>query len=367
MLTRKPSRSSQLHYSMSAPPLVPHRPARSQDSGAHLAPAELPQVPPRPARQLDPSQSRDRANFAPSPLNDSPFANNIPSIPARPHQADFDSNSLNGLARKPSIQYLPQVGQEGDEYASLDEPVDNIAELDLPTAHATQTRNVAGDLPLHAPKASLNSVAARSKIAPVTRTDSSGAASMGLGRPQTEYDDADHSLSRVTSRQAQFRAPSTDGLHRTISRPGSTHPLEHVHGIPQIGFHVPMYPNAGDVQAPSPAPIVSAHSTGVGFFNDAASRGTPSTDGRRRSSHGFHIPPGSYGLHGHGHLPQDQFERDWYKRHPEEAQKEEHDAHGPGNPVPRPEWTLSSDDLNKIVRETGSRGLGFGKRMCVYL
>lgn len=349
-------------HAMSTQPVVPQRPARSQNAQATTSSMlDTPQVPPRPARNLDRSQSRDRANYARSPFNESPFVNNIPSHGGYYSQGDYDSTIAGNLGRKPSIQALPQIGQEGMEYASLDESANNLAEVDLPAPTGTQTRNVAGDLPLHAPRASVSSQSARSKIATVTRTDSSAAASMGIGKAQSEYDDSEHlPLGRTTSRTGYPRAPSADQHHRSISRPESTQPPDHPHGIPQIGFHVPMYPNAGDVQAPSPAPMVSSHSTGVGFFNDANHRGTPGAEGRRRSSHGFHAPPGSYGLHGHGIGAQDRFEKDWYKRHPDEAQKEVHGAYGPGNAVPRPEWALSSEDLNKIVHETGSRGLGFG-------
>jgi hypothetical protein len=34
--------------------------------------------------------------------------------------------------------------------------------------------------------------------------------------------------------------------------------------------------------------------------------------------------------------------------------------YGPGLSGGRAEWALSSDDLNKIVRDTASRGSGFG-------
>jgi hypothetical protein len=75
------------------------------------------------------------------------------------------------------------------------------------------------------------------------------------------------------------------------------------------------------------------------------------------------LPPGSYGLHGHGLPPQDKFEKDWYAKHPEAAQHEETSGHGVYESIGsgRGSFALSRDDLNKIVRETASRGAGFGE------
>ena len=59
--------------------------------------------------------------------------------------------------------------------------------------------------------------------------------------------------------------PPTTELHAPVARPPAPKPtesgssittsttLKNDSGIPQIGRRVPMYPNAGDVQAPSPA------------------------------------------------------------------------------------------------------------------
>ena len=72
-----------------------------------------------------------------------------------------------------------------------------------------------------------------------------------------------------------------------------------------------MYPNAGDVQAPSPAP-------GSGFAETAKRHHT-----RKTSSRGFaELPPGSYGLHGHGVLSSDKLEQDYYHKHPDMVKKE---------------------------------------------
>lgn len=57
----------------------------------------------------------------------------------------------------------------------------------------------------------------------------------------------------------------------------------------------------------------------------------------------------------------DHFERAYYEKHPELVKKEA-GQYGEG----RGEWALSSDDLNKIVRNTASRGAGLGKKYSVY-
>ncbi len=79
---------------------------------------------------------------------------------------------------------------------------------------------------------------------------------------------------------------------------------------------------------------------------------------RKTSSRGFaELPPGSYGLHGHNVVSQVKLDADYYSKHPEAVKKEychyQYD---------RPSDTaLSSEQLNKIVRETPHRvgKLGF--------
>jgi hypothetical protein len=78
--------------------------------------------------------------------------------------------------------------------------------------------------------------------------------------------------------------------------------------------------------------------------------------GRRKSAQ----PPDSYGLHGHGVHPADKFEKAWYDKHPDALLREEHGQYSPALSNGRGEWALSSEDLNKIVRDTKSRGSGFG-------
>jgi len=63
----------------------------------------------------------------------------------------------------------------------------------------------------------------------------------------------------------------------------------------------------------------------------------------------------STGKHGHGVVPHDRFEKAYYEKHPELIKREIDQYHE------RPAWAMSSDDLNKIVRDTASRCSGLGK------
>jgi hypothetical protein len=112
-----------------------------------------------------------------------------------------------------------------------------------------------------------------------------------------------------------------------------------------------MYPNAGDVQAPSPSPYLEQGSQRQGRNHH-----------RSRSARDSSLPPGSYGLHGHGVPHADKFEKAWYDKHPDEFAKEE-GQYGPGVGTPRPDWALSSDDLNKIVRGPSRSSSGLGKNI----
>lgn len=221
----------------------------------------------------------------------------------------------------------------------------------------TQTRNVGSDLPLHAPRPSFSDSTAKARVSAVTRTDSHQAAAVGIGKVSTPpVDDRDPHLRNLRA-QGSFRTESSV----STERPGSAQTGEGDHGIPEIpgvGQRVPMYPNAGDVQAPSPSPFSQTFPSGIGFHNQGSK---PRHHNRTRSGREiFHGPPGSYGLHGHGAPNTDQFEKNWYEKHPEALEREGHGQYGPGINATRPEWALSSDDLNKLVRDTASRGAGFG-------
>ncbi|ETN46395.1 uncharacterized protein HMPREF1541_00579 [Cyphellophora europaea CBS 101466] len=316
-----------------AAPTIPPRPARSQQTAAARGANKLPEIPPRPIpKRLDRSVSP--GNFPRSPLNE-PFL-------SLSKTKSNDPSDEAALPRRPSVQHLPSVGQEGMEYADIDHQSGPP-----PQAPAEQTRSIAHDLKLHAPKPSLPKSSAAAQVQAVTRTDSSQAAAHGLGKPGTPGHDDHHegdALGRVRSR-ASFSRPGSSasgGRRASLSHAEEQGPAE-------LGIRVPINPLLGDVQAPSPAPF------------------TPSHTGEKRRSHSRvksrdGLPPGSYGLHGHGVPPKDPFERDWYAKHPEELQHEEAHGHGvyEGIGSGRGAFALSSDDLNKIVRDTASRGAGFG-------
>lgn len=270
-----------------------------------------------------------RDSYAPSPLNEPPNSSSL----SRP------ASSSDLLHRPPSVN-IPSLGQEGIEYEDL-----GIG--DSPDSHhpsPAETRSVANDLKLHAPRPSLPSSSAKAKVQAVTRTDSRQAAAAGLDSSRSPVHDESERTSRLLRSRTHSRADSSSASssRRPLSQAGDEH------GIPEIGQRVPMDPNAGDVQAPSQSPYPSEHRTGR--------QHNRSHSGREGSS-----PPGSYGLHGHGVPPSDKFEKAWYEKHPDEYAKEEQGQYGPGVGAPRPDWALSSDDLNKIVRSSAVNGAGLGE------
>lgn len=304
-------------------PKVPPRPARSQERAADPT-MNPPQIPPRPQRRNERSVSPMRGEYTRSPLNEPPSA--TPSTNGKMYsQRNLSAQDL--PPRPPSVS-LPSIGQEGMEYANLEEDQGPSPE---------NQRNISPDLPMHAPKASVPQSTAKSRIQTVTRTDSNQAASHGIGTADSEVHPLKAKASFSRSNLSLSHEPTQD---------------EHDHGIPEIGLQVPMLKYAGDVQAPTPAP--SQQATPSISFNDAA----PRNHHRKRSSRQeFHGPPGSYGLHGHRQEPKDQFEKAWYAKHPEELVKE----HRPYDPGHAPgDWALSSDDLNKLVHQSANRGIGMG-------
>lgn len=281
-------------------PIVPPRPSKAQDT---------PKIPPRPARRaVDRSLSPSRDRFAPSPLDS--------LLSKSPNRATF-GNGPSLLSAEPAEAAgsvdLPSVGQEGMEYAAVEELSAARSQASSSRSQSPEhTRTVADSLKLHAPKPSLPAISAKQRVATVTRTDSDKAASFGIGQP---------SINKKGSTTSQEM--SEEGLE------------EDEHGIPEIGRQVPMYPNAGDVQAPSPAP-------------QAPAEGAKKHHSRKKS-HGFgDLPPGSYGLHGHGVIPSDRLEQAYYDKHPELVQKE-HTPHHADRPQ---DYSLTSADLNKIVHQT---------------
>ncbi|KAK0961747.1 hypothetical protein LTS01_020226 [Friedmanniomyces endolithicus] len=355
---------------MSAP-TIPPRPTRAQP-GPTAVKQELavPQVPPRPAHSVRKSdQSPDREAYTRSPLNFLPNSNGTPFKPPPP------PSSSNDEPRRPSsIAFPSHVGEEGLEYTSYDQlppEAHNVKDVSGPAA-AEQTRNVSADVPLHQPKASVPQSTAKSRIATVTRTDSTQAAAAGIGKSKPDDDvhkgpsDSASTLSRVTSRtyddtlrQVPSAEPhplraeanysrSSSSLQNGTPRPPSLHSVDHHHGIPEIGMQIPLYKNAGDVQAPSPAPQAQ-FASGIGFFNDGAARSHPNHH-RRRSTR---PDDGGYGLHSHDAMTQDQFEKAWHAKHPDEAMKEAYNPY-----ILRPETALSTEQLNRIVSEEKDIGMG---------
>ncbi|KAJ5721752.1 uncharacterized protein N7483_009686 [Penicillium malachiteum] len=305
--------------STQAAPVVPPRPARSPQPRSSL---ETPGIPPRPvSHRIDRSVSPMRNNYAPSPFNEW----------SGPSMTRTISNEI--PQRPPSVT-IPSLGEEGIEYADL-----NVANVPESHEHAApKTRNVSSDLKIHAPRPSLPTSSAKAKVQVVTRTDSRQAAAAGLGRNSESSPALDESerISRTShSRASGSRAESSTASsdRRLSAQLGEEH-----------GFRVPMYPNAGDVQAPSPSPYL-----------DQGSQRPGRNHHRTRSARDSSLPPGSYGLHGHGVQHADKFEKAWYEKHPDEYVKEE-GQYGPGVGTPRPDWALSSDDLNKIVRSPGLSG-----------
>ncbi|KAJ5494074.1 hypothetical protein N7463_010161 [Penicillium fimorum] len=307
--------------STQAAPAIPPRPARSPQPSSSL---EMPKIPPRPGnRRNDRSVSPMRGSYAPSPFNEW-------TGPSMTHTVSND------LPPRPPSVTIPSLGEEGIEYADLDPG--NMSDSHHQTP--AETRNVSSDLKIHAPRPSLPTSSAEAKVQVVARTDSRQAAAAGLGRGVSPAREEQERPSRsLHSRASDTRAGSSTASNE---RRHSAHPGE------EQGFRVPMYPNAGDVQAPSPGP-----------FLEQGSQRLSRSHTRTRSARDSSLPPGSYGLHGHGVQHPDKFEKAWYEKHPDEFVKEE-GHYGPGVGTPRPDWAMSSDDLNKIVRGSAQTGSGLG-------
>lgn len=341
---------------MSAPQ-VPPRPTRALHSHqSPLAFAEIPRIPPRPGHRMPGrSRSRSRDNFPKSPLNEIPnLGSKGGSIHSSESQYTSDSD-FEAPQRPPSVS-LPSIGQEGNEYADIEysKPLEASIISDTNQNEPTPSKNVGNDLPLHAPKPSLSSSTAKARVATVTRTDSLQAAAAGIGKVGTPLTSESLQNPALRSKVSFSRAESVT----STERPASAQASDSDHGIPEIGQRVPMYPDAGDVQAPSPAPLPQTAPPGIGFYNDGVQRPGRHHSRTRSGREVFRGPPGSYGMHGHGVLHNDQFEKAWYDKHPDALVREEHGQYGPGISGGRGEWALSSDDLNKIVRDTASRGPG---------
>ena len=335
-------------------PQIPPRPARThhQQQQPTMLASEIPKIPPRPAqrRTSERSQSPKRDHFPRSPFNEPPLGMSLGNTSGGVYGSssrNASSSNLDLPQRPPSVS-LPSIGQEGNEYADIDYKPEEPSPENMGN-EPKETRNVGSDLPLHAPRPSFSDSTAKARVSTVTRTDSHQAAAAGIGKASTPQDDR-NPQDRPLKAKVSFRTASS----ASTERPNSAL-AEDEHGIPEIGQRVPMYPDAGDVQAPSPSPFQQAFPVGVGFHNSGLQK--PPRHHRRTPSGKEILPPGSYGMHGHGVPASDQFERSWYEKHPEALEREEHGQYGPGIGGGRGEWALSSDDLNKLVRETSSTAL----------
>ncbi|KAL3469817.1 altered inheritance of mitochondria protein 21, partial [Aspergillus californicus] len=308
-------------------PTIPPRPARSPLGTTN----DMPLIPPRPSRRLERSVSPLRSsNYAPSPLNEPP------------NGSALSRTVSNDVPSRPPSVVIPSLGEEGIEYEDLD--VNNTS--DGSQLAPAETRNVASDLKLHAPRPSLPTSSAKAKVQAVTRTDSSEAAAAGYGTiGSSAQDEQPERSSRSIYPGQGSRATSST---TSFDRPRSI--IDEEHGIPEIGQRVPMLAYAGDVQAPSPSP----------YLEQSTQQRPGRGHNRSRSGRESSLPPGSYGLHGHGVPSGDKFEKAWYDKHPDEFAREEKGQYGSGVGTPRPDWALSSDDLNKIVRGSAVTGSGLG-------
>ncbi|KAK2738026.1 hypothetical protein FQN57_007292 [Myotisia sp. PD_48] len=302
-------------------PAVPCRPTRSPNTVA--SDPSVPKIPPRPFnRSRDAKASPNIDSFAPSPFND----------PLLGWQNTSKATSNIEPPNRPSSVALPSIGQEGFEYEVLDTQTAqnprNTQEIEEPA----ETRNLHQNLHLHAPRPSLPNETSTAQVQAVTRTD--------CQNPSTSPDTERH------NRSSSSRLETRGGL-RSSSATSEEHlkPYQQYDeaGIPEIGQRVPMYPNAGDVQAPSPAPASKSPR-----FNNFQRGGRHSRASSRQES----LPPGSYGLHGHGIASDDPFEKAWYEKHPRELARDEAQR-GPNSP--HPQYAMSSGDLNKIVQLSGAK------------
>ena len=315
----------------------------------------MPKISARPAhRSRDRTQSPSSESFPRSPLNEIPGASNG----IYGHSIKNASGSNLSLPPRPPSVSLPSIGQEGNEYGEIDDHATEAAMIEgsAPQTEPEQRRKIGDDLPLHQPRPSFSSSNAKARVQAVTRTDSTQAAAAGIGKalPSSAEEDSDPHIRSLRPR-VSF---STTESNASTERPGTGQRDDD--GIPEVvggGQRVPMYPNAGDVQAPTPSPYTVSFPPGIGSHNDGSKARQTSRNRNKQEAR----PPGSYGLHGHGMASSDSLEKAWYDKHPERLETEEGGQYGPGIGGSRGEWALSSDDLNKIVRSTKNRGSGFGR------
>ncbi|KMU85027.1 hypothetical protein CIHG_02810 [Coccidioides immitis H538.4] len=242
------------------PPTIPPRPSRSPNT---LSPpnADIPKIPPRPAkRRTDQSTSPKPDRFAPSPLN---------ALPGEATASNDDRPS-----RPPSVAALPSIGQEGIEYEGAEYQSMQGGEDDDQIQQPVETRSVNRDLYLHAPRPSLPDTSAKAQVEVVTRTDSRQAAAAGFGKAVSPSDEEVKYL-------GSQREPSAE--QRKSLHPGDEH------GISEIGQRVPMIPNAGYVQAPSPAPLGANNEPLSSESSVSQRQGRPHAGNRKWVGVAFHL------------------------------------------------------------------------------
>ena len=325
-------------------PAVPPRPIRAQKAAAAGA-SKLPETPPRPSANLQ-RRSASPSHYPHSPLYDLPSDSILGRSVSR---GDDDPN----LPRRPSSVTLPSLGQEGSEYADLaytdPEPTPTAG-----TDAAAQTRNVGEDLHLHAPKPSLPQSSAKTQVEAVTKLTQTQAAALGMGKPGTPtQDEHDHHVATPLRDKSSLSRPESASSDRRRSLIFVEEP---VHS--EMGIRVPINPLLGEVQAPSPTPFGDRPATIAGHNGELGQR---RRHHRTKSGREVFLPPGSYGLHGHGVHTADKFEKEWYAKHPDQYTHDEDQGHYRSTGSGRGEFALSSDDLNNIVRSTASHGAGFGR------
>ncbi|KAG5991910.1 hypothetical protein E4U52_003212 [Claviceps spartinae] len=297
-------------------PAIPPRYATSADADA--AGGLMPKVPPRPGtKTVNRSISPNRDRFAPSPLMQGIPAESMNIGPSKHHMSH--QHSSDPIERSRSVD-LPSVGEEGMEYGAVADELSH----DEPPSAPEQARLLDKGLTLHAPKPSLPASSAKKQVMAVTRTDSDKAAAFGIGQPSS------HREERTVSQQSMRKRPTSS--YSTCSDQGNH--TDDDRGIPEIGQRVPMNKHLGDVQAPSPGP---GHES-------------PKSHHVRKHS-ARSLPPGSYGLHGHGVAPKDKLGKAYYEKHPEALQREQHTPHHDR----QNDYAMSSTDLNKLVRDSASR------------
>lgn len=256
----------------SPPPIVPARPARpsknspSLDRNTSRSPEKSIREPPL----LPPTRPARRPG---RPISVSPMRNSYTPSPLN-ELPDASPNPVE--APNPGVN-IPSVGQEGQEFEEA-----------------------------------------------LERQNSNSAANEPGPEPESEPE-AQHIHAPRPSRPQLF----SDVNSNDSSLPHALPPTVTSSSTPnhEGGTRVPMYPNAGDVQAPSPS-------------LSRSKQADPS------------LPPGSYGLHGHNADSRSPFEQAWYKKHPEELAREKMAA--------RPDRALSSEELNQLVKNS-TRQAGLGK------